>query len=153
MQDKKRKCDLPPKMRIHLTINNEVKQSKIHHANTMAQTMGNTHLDLRYYARLHATIHCRSSQQYNVMCNPLVTTILTQYHVSKRLKVSSVAVVEAVLKDLNNLHDRIVMDPKNSDEMYKFQKKAALQYLIFLYLNICGKLNGRGCADRINQSK
>ena len=53
----------------------------------MLQTMGNTHLYLRDYARIHLTIHCGTNQQDNVMRNPLVTTILYQYHVSKGLKV------------------------------------------------------------------
>ena len=43
------------------------------------------------------------------------------------------------------------MYPKNADEMTKCQKKAALQYLMFLRRKGCGKINGRGCADRIKQ--
>ena len=62
--------------------------------------MGNTHLDIRYYALLHVTIHCRTSPQYNVMRNPLVTAILTQYHVSKGLKVFGEPRVAAFLKGL-----------------------------------------------------
>ena len=57
MRARKRKFDLTQKIGIHPTINNKVKRSKIQHANSMVQTMENTHLDLRYYARLHATIH------------------------------------------------------------------------------------------------
>ena len=56
MRDRKQKIDFPLKLRIHPTINS--KQSKILHANTMVQNMGNTHLDIRDYARLHITIHC-----------------------------------------------------------------------------------------------
>ena len=84
MRSRKWKSDLPPKLRIHLTINS--KKSKILHANAMVQTMGNTHLDLREYARLHGTIHCGPNKHDNMMRNPLITMILTQYHVSKRLK-------------------------------------------------------------------
>ena len=57
MRARKLKCDLPPKMRMYSTINNEVKRSKIQHANTMVQTMGKTHLDLWDYERPHTTIH------------------------------------------------------------------------------------------------
>ena len=112
---RKRKNDLYPKLRIHPTINS--KRSKIMHANTMVQTMGNTHLDLRDHAWIHTTIHCGPNQHDNVIRNPLITTIITQYHVSKELKVFGEPGVAAVLKELKQLHDRMVMDPKNSDEM------------------------------------
>ena len=112
---KKRKIDLPPKLRIHPTINS--KQSKVLHANAMVQTMGNTHLDLRNYARIYATIHCGQSQHDNVMHNPLITTILAQYHVSKGLNFFGGTGVAAVLKELNQLHNRMVMDPKNANGM------------------------------------
>ena len=59
------------------------KRSKILHANAMVQTMGNTHLDLGDYARLHVTIHCGPNQPDNVMRNPLTNKIPTQYHVFK----------------------------------------------------------------------
>ena len=87
MQARKLKSDLPPKLRIHPTTNS--KRSKVLHANVMVQTVGNTHLELRDYVRIHETIHCGTNQYNNVMRNPLITTILTQYHVSKGLKVFS----------------------------------------------------------------
>ena len=88
----------------------------------MVQTMGNTHLDLRDYARLHATIHCGPNQHDNVMRNPLITTIITQYHVPKGLKLFGDPGVPAVLKDLKQLHKRMVMDPRNSDKMTTSKK-------------------------------
>ena len=83
----------------------------------MVQTMGKTHLDFRDYARIHKTIHCGPNQHDNVMHNPLITTILTQYHVSKGLKVFGDTGVIAVLKELKNRHDRMVMHPKNANKM------------------------------------
>ena len=112
MRARKRKNYLPPKVCIHPTINS--KRPKIMHANAMVQTMGNTHLYLRDYARIHATIHCGPNQNDNVMCNPLVTTIITQYHVSKVLKVFGESGVAVVLKELKQLHDRMVMEQKKS---------------------------------------
>ena len=109
------KNDLPPKLRIHLTINS--KWSKILHANTMVQTIGNTNIYLRDYTHLHATINCRSNQHENMMRNPLVTKILTYYHVSKGLKVFGDPVVAAILKELKQIHERMIMDQKNADEM------------------------------------
>ena len=85
----------------------------------MVQTMGNTHLDLRYYARLHTTIHCGPNQQDNVIHDPLVTTILTQCHFSKGIKVLGETIMAAILKELNQLHDRMVVDPKNLDKRTK----------------------------------
>ena len=115
MRARKQKSDLPPKLCIHLTINS--KWSKVLHANTMVQTMSNTHLDLRDYTRIHATIHYGPNQHNNVMRNPLITTILTQYHVSKGLKFCVEPGVAVVLKELKQLHDRMVMDPTNANKM------------------------------------
>ena len=56
------------------------------------------------------------------MCNTLITTILTQYHVSKGLKVFGDLVLAAVLKELNQMHDRMVIDPKNSNKMTTSKK-------------------------------
>ena len=67
-----------------------------------------------------------------MMRNPLIVTILDQFHVYKGLKVFGEPRVAAVLKDLKQLHDRMVMDPKNADKMTTSKKKAALQYLMFL---------------------
>ena len=66
----------------------------------MVQTIGNTNIYLRDYTHLHATINCRSNQHDNMMRNPLVTKILTQYHVSKVLKVFGETGVAAVLKGI-----------------------------------------------------
>ena len=121
MQARTQKSDLPPKLLIHPTIS--IKRLKILHANVMVQTMGNTHLDLRDYARLHTTIHCGPNQHDNVMRNPVVTTILTQYHVSKGVKVFGEPGVATLLKELKQLHGRMVMEPKNSDETKTSKKR------------------------------
>ena len=66
---------------------------------------------------------------------------------SKGIKVFGELGVAAVLKELKQLHNRMVMDPKSSNEMTMSLKKSALQYLMFLKQNRCGKIKGRGCAD------
>ena len=66
------------------------------------------------------------------MRNPLVTNILTQYHVSKGLKVFGEPGVSTVLKEIKQLHGRMTMDPKNTDEMTTSKTKEVLQYLMFL---------------------
>ena len=83
----------------------------------MVKTMDNTHLNLRDYTRIHVTIHCGPNQHNNVKHNPLITTILTQYHVYKGLKVFGDPGVSSVPKELKQLHNTMVMDPKNANEM------------------------------------
>ena len=85
--------------------------------------MGNTHLDLRDYTNLHATIHCGTNQHKNVMRNLLITMILTQYHVSKGLNTFGEPGVSAVRKELKQLHDRMVINPKNADKMTTNKKR------------------------------
>ena len=94
-------------------------------------------------------IHCQlgTPDEYNLMTSDVVTTILTQYHVSKRLKNFGNDGVQAVPKDLCQLHDRMVMEPMDSKDLTTSEKKAALQYLMFLKKKRCGKIKGRGCAD------
>ena len=110
MRARKRKSDLPLKLPIHHKTSSKL--SNILNDNTMVKTMGNTHLDLRDYARLHVIIHCGTNQHDNVMRNSLITTILTQYHVSKGLKVFGKPGVAADLKELKQLNDIMVRDPK-----------------------------------------
>ena len=56
---------------------------------------------------------------------------------SKGLKVFGEPGVSTVLKELKQLHYRMVMDPENTDKMTTSKKKAALQYLMFLKQKIC----------------
>ena len=49
--------------------------------------------------------------------------ILTQYHVSKGLKLFGDTGVSTVLKELKQLHSRMVMDPKNTDKMTTSKKR------------------------------
>ena len=66
--------------------------------------MAHDDLDLKDYARMYATIHCQSGipDAHNMMTHEVVTTILTQYHVSKGLKVLKDEGVKAVLVELKN---------------------------------------------------
>ena len=55
--------------------------------------------------------------------------------------------VDAVLKELQQLHDRKVLEPRSAAEMSNDEKHAALQYLMFLKKKRNGIVKGRGCAD------
>ena len=52
-----------------------------------------------------------------------------------------------MLSELQQLHDRKVLEPKDADNLTQEEKKAALHYLMFLKKKRCGPIKGRGCAD------
>lgn len=65
----------------------------------------------------------------------------------KAIKAFGEAGMEAVLMELKQLHDRKVMEPRDPDALTAEEKRAALQYLMFLKQKKSGKIKGRGCAD------
>jgi hypothetical protein len=75
---------------------------------------------------------------------PLATP---QMNMKKGLKVFGKDGVEAVKKEMLQLHDRKVMEPKHAAELTHAQKQEALAYLMFLKRKRCDKIKGRGCAD------
>jgi hypothetical protein len=76
---------------------------------------------------------------------PLVAT--PQMSMKKGLKMFGEDGVEAVKKEMMQLHDRKVMEPKHAAELTHVQKQEALAYLMFLKRKRCGKVKGRGCAN------
>ena len=106
-------------------------------------------LSMKDYARMYSKIHSAGTpDSQNIMKNDaVVATILTQHHVSKGLKVFGDQGVQAVLKEIRQLHDRMVIDPTDSKLLTREEKEASLQYLMFLKEKRCGKIKGRGCAD------
>ena len=61
----------------------------------------------------------------------LKDTFMTQRNVKKGIKLFGEAGVEAIMKELTQLHERGVLRP-NSQELNKQERKDALQYLMFL---------------------
>jgi hypothetical protein len=53
----------------------------------------------------------------------------------------------AVLVELQQLHDRDVMQPVNKYNLTPAERKGALRCLMFLKEKRCGTIKGRGCAD------
>ena len=105
--------------------------------------MNSNNLLLKDYANVYAAIHHSGiSDKDNYLKNEIVSTILTQYHVSKGLKIYEERGVGAVLKELRQLHDRMVIQPKFADNMTEKQKTDALQYLMFLKEKRCGTIKG-----------
>ena len=52
-----------------------------------------------------------------------------------------------MLKELKQLHDRQVLEPKDSTVLTGDEKHVALQYLMFLKQKQNGSIKGQGCAD------
>jgi hypothetical protein len=63
---------------------------------------------------------------------PLVRLMLTQYSVKKGLKVFGEGRADAMVKELQQLHDRKVMTQKMKHELSPEECRSALQYLMFL---------------------
>ena len=84
-------------------------------------------------------------------------TVLTQYTLKKGLQVFGPPGVEAVYKELQQLHERKVGEPRDATMLSPMQKKNALGYLMFLTQKRTGQIKGRGCADgrkqRLNTPK
>jgi hypothetical protein len=58
--------------------------------------------------------------------------MMMQHSVKKGLKVFGDSGVQAVLKELGQLHDQKVLEPKGPKDMTQKQKADALHYLMFL---------------------
>ena len=81
---------------------------------------------------------------------PLIRPLFPQevlseaFELTATLESSATPVIKAELEQL--LHHK-VMHGKRAKELTRDQKRAALQYLIFLKQKRCGRIKARGCAD------
>ena len=92
-------------------------------------------MSMQDYAHIYANIYCTLGTQDNnniMTSDAIVSVILTHYHVSKGLKYFGNKGAKAVLKELCQLHDRMVMNPISAKTLSKAEKKVALQFLMFL---------------------
>ena len=65
----------------------------------------------------------------------------------KGIKEFGEAGVDAVLDELQQLHDRKALEPRPADKLTREERRAALNYLMFLKKKRNGQIKGRGCAD------
>ena len=72
---------------------------------------------------------------------------MTQFTLKKGLKEFGVGGMEALNKEMNQLHTRKVAKPVDGNSLSKDQKRATLRYLMFLTKKRCGRIKARGCAD------
>ena len=70
-----------------------------------------------------------------------------QMPMKKGLKVFGNLGVEAVRKEMQQLHDRGVLKAVYKSDLTWDQVRKALGYLMYLKRKRCGKIKGRGCAD------
>ena len=109
-----------------------------------------THIQERGKLKQSTVDWVRGAQQppsTNELEDDFHSTILTQYHVSKGLRIFGDAGKEAVLKEMRQFDDMDTIEPMNPNNMSKEDVDGALEYLMFLKEKRCGKIKGRGCAD------
>eukprot|EP00957_Ditylum_brightwellii_P121850 9292240-Ditylum_brightwellii.AAC.1 len=100
------------------------------------------------YTAVKNSIHHQNHEgRQSIENDPVNHSILTQYHVSKGLKVFGDEGKNTVLSELKQLHDRMVLDPKEPEKLTREEKKMSLQYLMFLTKKRCGRIKDCGCAD------
>ena len=114
LHDYVRRHSVPSKFRDNST-SGHVNFTNTRLSDEFVENMDNNDLSLQEYAHIYTTIHCNFDGEDNL--NPMthkniVSHILTQHHVSKGLKIFGDKGTEAVLVELKQLHDRMVIEPR-----------------------------------------
>ena len=105
----------------------------------------------RNYDHRHVQIHVcynkrRKTHSDNQRLDKLVGgLLLTQYSMQKGIKMFGDAGIEAVLKELQQLHIRQVMEQIQYESLMPQERKDTLEYLMLLKKKRCGTIKGRGC--------
>ncbi len=111
-------------------------------------------MDEKYGARTGAYgLRPRRPRDYDHLHATLESIVMTQMNLKKGIKEFGQAGVDAVLKELKQLHDRKVVEPRHATTLSGEEKRDALQYLMFLKEKRNGDIKGRGCADGRKQRK
>jgi hypothetical protein len=109
-------------------------------------------MDAKYGERSGAhNLRARRPRNYSHLHATLEGTVMTQHSMKKGIEIFGEAGIDAVLAELKQLHDRKVLEPKKATAMTREDKRAALQYLMFLKKKRCGRIKGRGCANGSTQ--
>jgi hypothetical protein len=80
-------------------------------------------------------------------CESTEYAALAQFNMKRGKAMFGEAATEAVLKEMQQLHDRQTIQPRHASELSLTEKRRALGYLMFLKEKRCGTIKGRGCAD------
>jgi hypothetical protein len=102
-------------------------------------------------------LRSRRPRDYNHMHAQLEHVMMTQFSIKKGLEEFGEAGADAVIREMQQLHNREVIKPKAAHMLTQEEKRKALHYLMFLKQKRCGQIKGRGCADgrkqRVYKSK
>jgi hypothetical protein len=105
-------------------------------------------MNLKYGERKHRhELRPRRPRDYDHIRAQLENVVMTQHSTKKSLKIFGEAGADAVVSEMQQLHDRSVIEPKKANMLTRDEKHKALQYLMFLKKKRCGRIKGRGCAD------
>ena len=101
-----------------------------------------------YDPKLYEAEHEKQSDMGDIVLTTVDDTPedTRQMSMKKGLKMFGNGGYAAVKKEMQQLHDRKVMQPIRRKDLSPEQKKEALGYLMFLKKKQCGKIKGRGCA-------
>jgi hypothetical protein len=106
------------------------------------------HMDEMYGARTgRYNMRSRWPRDYGHLHTTLASIAMTQYIMNKGIKLFKDSGIDAISKELEQLHVRQVLQPKNSTYLSETQRRDALQYLMFLKEKRDGNIKARGCAD------
>jgi hypothetical protein len=109
-------------------------------------------MDARYGQRQSGyNLRPRRPRDYGHLHTTLEGIALTQYSLNKGIKVFKEQGIEAVSKELSQLHMRQVLHPVHAQALRPEQKQRALPYLMFLTEKRNGTIKARGCADGRSQ--
>jgi hypothetical protein len=105
-------------------------------------------MNLKYGERKHGhELRPRRPRDYDHIHAQLKNVVMAQHSIKKGLKIFGEAGADAVVSEMQQLHDRSVIEPKKANMLTRDEKHKALQYLMFLEKKSCGRIKGRGCAD------
>jgi len=85
------------------------------------------------------------------MAKPHAHIMMTQMSVKQGIKAFGERGSDAMLKELNQLHEQKALLPLRKEDMSYEQTKRALRYLMFLKEKCDSIIKARGCADGRSQ--
>ena len=89
--------------------------------------------------------------QQSTIAKPHLHVMLNQVGIREGLRKFGEKGNDALLKELNQLHERDTLLPKKKEDMTYDERKRALRYLMFLKEKRDGMIKVRGCADGRSQ--
>jgi hypothetical protein len=105
-------------------------------------------MNAKYGERNHGhKLRPRLPRDYDHIHTQLKNVVMTQHSIKKGLKIFGEAGADAVVSEMQQLHNESVIEPKKANMLTREEKHKALQYLMFLKKKRCGRIKGRECAD------